>query len=502
FQAMRHLLALLWVGISLPCLSQQVFNRAYEYGYPRNQFRNLIVHNDTIVSYGMARTDTLPHRQCLFVARLDSSGAKIDHTLICDPLGGTLAMDINWADMARTSDGGYALTASSITRNDGAFIKLRSDLSVEFVREYRDTVNFVEFFDAAIELSDGYLLGGYVQQPNYLIQSFLRRVDKQGNTLWFSYYGEHSVTDLFSDYLKINDSLIVFVGGYVTNGNTLSGRGPWIAFINPNDGEIIKEWRPENYLEVFLHFINPLPGNRWLLYGKRALQVNPLQVSPFWAIADSAFEIEDIRLFGPGSGVSNFLWDFAPTPDGNFIAAGQVDALNPNTEPAQVYGWLYKVSPGLDSLWSRKMIPPIAGTQGGFFGGVGVLSSGNMVAGGYCGLSNGAVQGWLVKFTPDGCVDTILCNTVPVWEPEEQELREPPARVYPNPTTGRFFVELPKDSGPVRVLVHSLDGRTVLEQTITTSVELDGTGLRPGLYFCRVVDATGLRLVAKLIISR
>ncbi|MEQ1747736.1 MAG: hypothetical protein ABMA02_20080, partial [Saprospiraceae bacterium] len=130
---MRHLLALLWVGISLPCLSQQVFNRAYEYGYPRNQFRNLIVHNDTIVCYGMARTETLPHRQCLFVARLDSSGAKIDHTLICDPLGGTLDMDINWADMIATSDGGYAMTAGTVTRNDGAFVKLRSDLSVEFV---------------------------------------------------------------------------------------------------------------------------------------------------------------------------------------------------------------------------------------------------------------------------------------------------------------------------------------------------------------------------------
>ncbi|MEQ1745627.1 MAG: T9SS type A sorting domain-containing protein, partial [Saprospiraceae bacterium] len=115
---------------------------------------------------------------------------------------------------------------------------------------------------------------------------------------------------------------------------------------------------------------------------------------------------------------------------------------------------------------------------------------------------NGAVQGWLVKFTPDGCVDTILCNTVPAWEPEELELREPPAKVYPNPTAGRFFVELPKDSGSVRVQLHAPDGRTVLEQTITASAELDGTGLRPGLYFCRVVDAAGGRLVAKLIFSQ
>ena len=410
-------------------------------------------------------------------------------------------MDINWADMIHTADWGYALSASSITRNDGAFVKLRPDLSVEFVQEYRDTVNFVEFYDAVIELSEGYLLGGYVQQPNFSIQSFLRRVDKQGNTMWFSYYGDDAVTDAFSNYLKINDSLIVFVGGYVTNDNTLSGRGPWIAFINPSDGEMLHEWRPGNFLGEFLHYISPLPDNKWLFYGKKVVDVNPTKARPFWAIADSAFNILDIRLFGPGANVSNFLWDFASTPDGNFIAAGQVNALDPNNEPAQVYGWLYKVSPGLDSLWSQRMIPPQAGTQGGYFGGVGVLSSGNMVAGGYAPLGND-VYGWLVKFTPDGCVDTILCNTVPAWEAEELELREPPARVYPNPTAGRFFVELPKGSSPVRVLLTAIDGRIILEQILTGSQWLDVSDAPLGMYLCYITDTARAHLVTKLVLER
>jgi len=492
---------LLWVGIAYSCLSQQVFNRSYDYGYPRNQFRNLIVHNDTIVCYGMARTDTPPYRQCLFVARLDSSGVKLDHTLVCDPLGGTLDMNINWADMIHTADGGYAMTAGTVTRNDGAFVKLRSDLSIEFVREYRDTVNFVEFYDAVIELSDGYLLGGYVQQPNFLIQSFLRRVDKIGNTLWFSYYGDGAVTDAFSNYLKINDSLIVFVGGFVTNENILSGRGPWIAFVNPLDGEVLQEWRPNNSPVEFLHYISPLASNRWMLYGKKTVEINPKKARPFWAIVDSTFNILDLRLFGPGADVTNFLWDFAPTPEGNFIAAGEIHAFNPNTEPAQVYGWLYKVSPDLDSLWSRQVIPPITGSKGGYLGGVGVLSSGNMVAGGYAPLGND-VYGWLVKFTPDGCVDTILCNTVPAWEAEELELRKPPARVYPNPTTGQFFVELPEGSGPVRVLLTAIDGRRILEQILTGSQWLDLSDAPPGMYLCHITDTARAQLVTKLVLER
>lgn len=425
----------------------------------------------------------------------------MDHALICDPLGDLLAMDINWADIIVTADGGYALTAASIYRNNGVFVRLGNDLSIEFMREYPDTINFVEFYNAVIELSDGYLLGGYVQTPNYLTDPFLRRVDKQGNTVWFSYYGKYPVTDFFSNYHKVNDSLIVFVGGTIVNDNALSGRGPWIAFINPLDGEVLQEWRPENIPIELLHYIRPLPDGKWFLYGKKTFQVNPLQVRPFWAIVDSSFHVEDIRLFGPGPTTTNFLWDIEPTPDGNFIAAGQVNAVDPNNEPAQVYGWLYKVSPGLDSLWSQRLIPPLVGSLGGYLGGVGVLSSGNMVAGGYAPLGN-EVYGWLVKFPPDGCVDTILCNTVSAWEAEELSMREPPARVYPNPTTGLFFVELPEGSGSVRVQLLSPDGRVATDRALSGSGWLDVSELPPGLYLCRVVDAAGIRVVTKLVIAR
>jgi len=75
-------------------------------------------------------------------------------------------------------------------------------------------------------------------------------------------------------------------------------------------------------------------------------------------------------------------------------------------------------------------------------------------------------------------------------------------RIYPNPTAGRFFVELPEGSSPVWVQVLAPDGRAVLEQTLVTSAELDGTGLHSGLYFCRVADASGLRLTVKLVVSR
>ena len=211
--------------------------------------------------------------------------------------------------------------------------------------------------------------------------------------------------------------------------------------------------------------------------------------------------MEGMRLFGPGMLVTDFFWDFAPTPDGNFIAAGQVNAVDPNNEPASVYGWLYKVSPELDSLWSHRLIPPQAGSPGGYFGGVGVLSSGNMVAGGYAPLGN-EVYGWLVKFTPDGCVDTLWCGVSSAWDAPETALREPPARVYPNPTTGQFFVSLPEGSGPVQLALHRSDGCLVLEQQVTAATTVDASHLPPGIYFCRITDTAAVLLVTKLVVSR
>ncbi len=500
---MRIILMLLWVGISWPGLTQQVFNRVFILEHPANYLENMIVHNDTIVGYGITFETVPPYRQCLFVARFDSNGVFIDRRLICDSLGGAYTMAINWSKIVATSDGGYALTASAFDRHDGLFIKLRNDLSVEFVQEYLDTINFVEFYNAVIELQDGYLLGGYVQTPNYLIEPFLRRVDKQGNTAWFSYYGEYDLRDVFTCNYRINDTLIVFAGSHRPPPGTEAEHSPWVVLINL-DGEIVKEWRPHPSEVPIGGILNILPigSDSWFIRGINVVGTGPsFKYEPYFAVLDTNFQIKTWRPYDVPRSYLSYLWDIEPTPDGNFIAAGQVNAIDPNNEPAQVYGWLYKVSPGLDSLWSQRMIPPQAGTQGGYLGGVGVLSSGNMVAGGYAPLGNN-VYGWLVKFSPDGCVDTILCNTVPVWEAEEMELREPPARVYPNPTSGRFFVELPEGSGPVRVQVHAPDGRVVLEQMLAGSQWLDMAGAAPGLYLCRITDTERVRFVTKLVLER
>ena len=405
-------------------------------------------------------------------------------------------MGINWADIIVTSDGGYALTASAFNNYDGMFVKLRHDLSVEFIQEYPDSVNLVEFYNSIVELPDGYLLGGYLQRPNYLLDAFLRRVDKQGNSVWFTYFGEYDISDTFSNYYKENDSTVVYVGGYITNNSTLMGRGPWVVFVNPEDGEIISEWRPTNSPVEYLHYIYPLPGNKWLLYGKKAFQANPTLARSFWALTDSVFNLENMKVFGPSMFITSFLWDFKPTLDDNFIAVGQRNADNPNNEP-DVYGWLYKVSPDLDSLWSLQLTAPIPNVQqsGNYLGGVGVLSSGNMVAGGYAQSGND-IRCWLVKFSPDGCVDTIWCVTTPAWEPVEVEMQEAGLLLWPNPTAGAVNLRLPEPNTNFHGFLYDVLGRLVSTFEIPSGPGqsdyfLEMSYLTPGAYQVVLRDGKG-----------
>ncbi|MDX2135416.1 MAG: hypothetical protein SFV52_11530 [Saprospiraceae bacterium] len=157
----------LLAGLLLPAGSwgQPGFNRTYDFGYPVHETYKLVVKNDTIVMYGLARQDTSPFQQCLFLARFDSIGQPVDHKLICDPNGGTYTAGINWSSIISTSDGGFALTAGSFEANDGMLVKLRYDLSIEFSTVFFDTSNLVEFYRYIIEQSDGYILIGYVVDP-------------------------------------------------------------------------------------------------------------------------------------------------------------------------------------------------------------------------------------------------------------------------------------------------------------------------------------------------
>jgi hypothetical protein len=94
-----------------------------------------------------------------------------------------------------------------------------------------------------------------------------------------------------------------------------------------------------------------------------------------------------------------------------------------------------------------------------------------------------ALKNW--HDTDDG---SFLCNGVPFVSIQEQE--EIKFTLYPNPSTGAFFIEMPSTVGQVLVEVRDLTGRMILSQEFanTSSMELN-LDAKNGAYFVKVITS-------------
>lgn len=84
---------------------------------------------------------------------------------------------------------------------------------------------------------------------------------------------------------------------------------------------------------------------------------------------------------------------------------------------------------------------------------------------------------------------------------DEQVANSGAVLIYPNPSTGIFYIEF-KNSRNANITVVNILGETVLEKTISNSSEIIDLSISPaGVYFYQVVNHTGIIKTGKLIIE-
>ncbi len=465
----------------------------------------MIVDNDTIIGYGLGYPDNTYSQQGLILSKFDSSGNHLFSRMILDPLGEHLSISYHWGKIAKTRDGGYIMTAAP-THGDAAWlVKVDHGLEVEFIKEYLDTVNRSHFwYNAPIELSDGYLLSGAVQRPNYKDNPFARRVDRQGNTLWFKYYGDYDTDAVTNAAAKVNDSLFVLSGTIVLpSPNT--GRVA-IRFID-GQGEVVRLWQSAPNPEAgYNRNILPLDDGGMITFGLYLVEVinGAGIVQPTLARLDSNFQLEWVRHFGYKAKLGAYvrLLDIEQISDGNYIGAGE-NLVKDGDGTIRKVGWLYKFSPQGDSIWETLADAPfpILENNYGRLAGVGELSSGSIVAAGETIEFNRRYI-WLVKVAPDGCLDT-LCSMVSPVRPEAL-FREEGFSLYPNPSNGRFrlsWEQAPAGSNALCTLFDA-QGRAAWREERPAAPEMDigASGLAPGFYVLEV-RAEGRRWMGKVVVG-
>jgi hypothetical protein len=161
---MKKILFLLILQIPLLVQAQSSFNLVQDYGFPINHFKDVMVHQDTIIGLGIAFPDSTAQQQGILLVQMDSNATIIRKKLILDTLGRDLVIHSNSRKIKPTKDNGYIFMATTAQDRDAILYKVNANLEVQFKLEFKDSVLVSNFDYRVLETTDGYLVYGSTQK--------------------------------------------------------------------------------------------------------------------------------------------------------------------------------------------------------------------------------------------------------------------------------------------------------------------------------------------------
>jgi hypothetical protein len=473
-------------------LRAQSFNIAEDLGYQSNKFESVIVHNDTIVALGTARTDSL--QSGILVALYDSTGQQLASQILINHDGSGLFVIPDVGGVIPANNGGFIILAYS--GSNAVFIKLDEQLNEEFRHEYTDIVGGSNFsYRPPISLEEGYLLYGDIDRDNGVPDPFVRIVDEQGQTVRLDFYGEYENKDVYQDAQLLGDSILVAGGQRVVDA-ALSYSTNFFHRIRLSDGTLLNSWESSVNPDMgWLRQIVALEDGDLIVFGQQPLEIiNPINhiVQPILTRFNSNYEVVWQRpvwrssSHTPGHG----LHEIKQVSDGYFVGSGHVSTnIDGNSTRA---GWLFKFTAFGDSLWSRYYLPPFDTLNnpilGGSFFSFGELSSGNLVSGGEAN-GDGPRRCWIIKTDANGCQGETPCEVL-TGLAEAEPMGEQGMRVFPNPASRHLTVawQGAAPTGTGHFTLYNMQGQAVWAVTKPSAPEvpLQLPELPPGVYALRV----------------
>jgi hypothetical protein len=501
---MRPIFILLWLLPLQFAYTQSSFNYLLDYGYPINHFRDVIVHDDTIVGLGIAYPDSFNLQQGILLAKIDSNGTLLQKKLILDSLGRDLVIVNPGSKIIHTSDGGYALMAAPIQTDGSILFKLNHNLDIERIIEFEDTSLRSNFLYNILETPNGYLLYGILQKMDYQLFGFIRHVTKSGNLIWNKNYLYDGYENYLNDVKIINDSTLIACHAVIIDRNTYKNFSA-IRKLNLFTGDQVAYWESVvNSPQGRIYHIEPTSDSGFITFGLKLIGPNQenYKVQPVFSKFSNDLGVQWSKSQGkiteaPGSA---FLNETHLGHNNTYYSIGRttVDTFLDGYNNEYSVGWIYKQNSNGDSIWS-KTIRSINGPYNyvnistRFYAG-GILSSGSVIAGGYSTI--GKYYPWLVKITAEGCVEGFTVCSPTASDTQEQAIeRRGSLRIIPNPASEKVSISFPDMATYGNIQIMDALGRVVVSLHFdqpTRQVSVDISNLISGHYFVTASTATGV----------
>ena len=485
--------------------AQPGFIKPYDDSIPdKSIFEDMLVDNDTLVLYSEAWNSFGVQGKRFY--RIDSLGNILNQMSYYTDTTGWLLSSYGRKKIIATVDGGYAITGGVSGSTGRPYIlKVKHDLTLDMLGIY-PSVNKASGTSLVQLPDEGYMILCWnVDTPNNTQHPLIIRIDKNGQEFWRKTYPEPSLLKASIDIKKIDDNTyLVFsmraeippfpdhstwANAYLFTIDSL-GAVKWDWEAKPSDN-IAMAWDCDLLSDGSMVCV----GRTWEEYaiispGSYTSRPQIYRIDP-----DGNVVWQHIHSFL--TGFQEFR-QMVKTPDGNYLATGYLPI--PGQVPTKK-AMHFKFTPDGDSLWMR--LDSVYETNLNWYDritGTGLLSSGSIVSIGTA-YKSGARYGFMMKLSPNGCIDTLNCWPV-ATEPEI--ISEQSLSVFPNPAYD--FVTLSMTgvfrNGAEIQLVDVLGQAVGAVFPQGEKVQVDVSDWAAGIYFYRyLVDGTVLD-VGRIVVEK
>lgn len=402
-----------------------------------------------------------------------------------------------------TNDNRFVIPATYFDGTD-VVLFMTDTMGCEVSRHvYQNTEKTIFVKDIKQIWNSFYILGTIVRN-NYLSDIFIIKTDSNGNFIWIKYYGG-GAHDKFGD-VQIEENGILTISAQVNL--SIDEKQPWIFNIDTS-GSIVNNWKGDiNDIRTkgggsFFRFDN---GDYVItsLETKEVLYAGVEQLfnGPTISILDSNFQLiwKDT--------LANFTsaWDDLVDLEydsfrDEFIAAGHRTVIY-NPFFGEIEAWVVKFKPDGEVIWSVSdtlVSDPMNGAWH-FSSGIVISPSGSIYESGNLETFTNPPNncGWIIKVTPDGCMDT-LCVITSVESSHDLPKVEN-VNVYPNPVVDQMNISIRDLQGPCNLDLYDLNGRLLFTTKVYQGDNTIPIGLPQGLYFYLVSNAMGIMGSGKIVV--
>lgn len=445
----------------------------------------------------------------LMFGKLDLQGELEEYTLFLDSI-----YDFeNWRTPLVFIDSSFISVGLGVDSvGYGYWLKLNDSFEITAERYFRSYYhpdrNFivpVDFFihqnkDSYIATTTSFQESSGVININIAVL----RSNEDGEEIWYIPYGGNWVEEP-SCMAYINDSLIIIgaeIGNYNLTNFDLIIQSHLIAI--DTSGQIQWTWTSPHEVEQGVNdIIAEEDGGLIIASGRGFLEdVNPTTQYIFWDRGlifklDENRELEwECEFTEPGPTFENRLNRIVKSTDQTgYVSAGQMRVWL-NEDNASLLGWLAKVTPEGDSLWSRKLFYyelPDSIEYEHHIHDLQTTPDGGYFMSGYT-FNREELQepprqrAWFIKVDSEGCLIP-GCGLVDAEEPTAEG---PPLLLYPNPAAEHLNVYLGDNGGQQwHFLLFDAAGRQLgsyIAPTPHTTYMLPVHDYPVGTYYLQVLD--------------